>query len=120
MHRPRGYGAQTRERARETIDRVVNSIVRRYDPDKVIVFGSYARGDIHEGSDLDLLIIKETSARFTDRIGTVMRACDFDTAIEPLVYTPAELDRMVERGNDFILTALQEGKVVYQKQRERT
>jgi len=93
----------------------VDCIVRHYDPDKVIVFGSYARGDMHEGSDLDLLIIKETQERFTDRIGTVMRACDFETAVEPLVYTPAELDRMVHRGNDFILTALEEGKVVYEK-----
>ena len=93
----------------------MDCIVRHYDPDKVIVFGSYARGDMHEGSDLDLLIIKETQERFTDRIGTVMRACDFETAVEPLVYTPAELDRMVHRGNDFILTALEEGKVVYEK-----
>ncbi len=93
----------------------MDCIVRHYDPDKVIVFGSYARGDIHEGSDLDLLIIKDTPERFTDRIGTVLRACSFDTAIEPLVYTHAELQRMIDRRNDFILTALREGKVAYEK-----
>ncbi len=116
MHFSRTGGPQTRERAREIVERVVDRIVREYDPDKVIVFGSFARGDIHEGSDLDLLIVKETSERFTDRIGTVLRLCDFDIAVEPLVYTPAELKRMAERGNDFILTALREGRVVYEKQ----
>ncbi|MBI4318845.1 MAG: nucleotidyltransferase domain-containing protein [Chloroflexi bacterium] len=90
-------------------------VVRHYNPEKVIVFGSYARGDVHEGSDLDLIIVKETHERFTDRIGTVLRACDFDVAVEPLVYTPAELQRMVDRGSDFILTALKEGRVVYER-----
>ncbi len=115
MHGSRGHRAEARSRARATIDAIVGCIVRHYDPDKVIVFGSYARGDTHEGSDLDLLVVKETQERFTDRIGAVPRACDFETTIEPLVYTPAELDRMVQRGNDFILTALKDGKIVYEK-----
>lgn len=93
----------------------MDCIVRHYDPEKIILFGSYARGDIHEGSDVDVLIIKETQERFTDRIGAVLRACDLDTAVEPLVYTPAELRGLVDRGSDFILTALTEGKVVYEK-----
>ncbi|MGQ9676175.1 MAG: hypothetical protein ACUVX1_10975 [Chloroflexota bacterium] len=44
----------------------------------------------------------------------MLRLCDFDVTVEPLVYTPAELQRMVEHGNDFILTALREGRVVYE------
>lgn len=117
MHSSRERAHQVRERARATIDQVVDCIVRHYDPEKIIVFGSYARGDIHEGSDLDLLIVKDTAERFTDRIGDVLRLCDFDIPVEPLVYTPDELRRMAERGNDFILTALGEGKVVYERQK---
>jgi predicted nucleotidyltransferase len=86
-----------------------------YDPIKVILFGSFARGDYHAGSDVDLIIIKETDQRFTDRIGTVLEICKSDLAIEPLVYTPAEIERMQYRENDFILTALQEGQIIYEK-----
>ncbi|MBI2865053.1 MAG: nucleotidyltransferase domain-containing protein [Chloroflexi bacterium] len=118
MYYSRGYGARVRDRARQTVNHVVDCIVHHYDPDKIIVFGSYARGDLHEGSDLDLLIVKDTPERFTDRIGAVLRCCDFDVTVEPLVYTPAELSNMVELGNDFILTALQEGQVVYEKQQQ--
>lgn len=48
-------------------------------------------------------------------IGIVLRLCEFDIPVEPLVYTPAELERMIEQGNDFVLTALREGKVVYER-----
>lgn len=115
MHLSRAGNPDSRGRARATVDRVVDCIVRNYHPVRVILFGSYARGDIHEGSAVDLLIVKDTDERFTDRIGAVLRLCDFDVTVEPLVYTPAELQRMVERGNDFILTALREGRVVYER-----
>ncbi|MDR1053235.1 MAG: nucleotidyltransferase domain-containing protein, partial [Planctomycetaceae bacterium] len=40
------------------IDQIVNSIVSTVSPDKIILFGSYARGDYKKGSDIDILILK--------------------------------------------------------------
>ncbi len=52
------------------LDRILEG-VRRYEPQKVILFGSFARGDYHALSDVDLLIIKHTDRPFIQRIGDV-------------------------------------------------
>ena len=90
--------------------------MRAYDPLRVVVFGSFARGDTHEGSDLDLIVVKETVERFFDRIGRVRDACaDIAIDVQPLVYTPAELEEMLVSGNSFLETALAEGVVAYEQ-----
>jgi len=90
--------------------------VRAYQPQRIIVFGSFARGDTHEGSDLDLIVVKETEERFFGRIGRVRDAClDIDIDVQPLVYTPAELEEMLANGNSFLETALAEGVVAYER-----
>ena len=42
--------------------------LKTYAPERVILFGSHARGDTHQGSDIDVLIIKETERKFLDGI----------------------------------------------------
>ena len=94
----------------------VEAIVRAYEPQRIIVFGSFVRGDTHEGSDLDLIVVKETDERFFGRIGRVRDACaDVPVDVQPLVYTPAELEDMLAQGNSFLETALSEGVVAYEK-----
>lgn len=100
----------------KTVDAVLSDIGRKYNPEKIYVFGSYARGDVYEGSDLDLVIIKDTNKRFQDRISDVLELNDYEIAVEPLVYTPKEFEEMRERGNALIHTVLKEGKLVYEKQ----
>lgn len=97
----------------EELTRVLTGL-RRYHPRKVILFGSFARGDYHAGSDLDLLIIKETERPFVERIGEVLACCDYSIPLEPLVYTPEELARMCGEGNPFIEHILREGRIVYE------
>lgn len=95
--------------------RVINRIIRRYRPKKIIVFGSYARGDIHQGSDLDLVIIKNTKEKFLRRMDRVLNLCDGEIAVEPLIYTETEFKKMLKEGNDFLETVSKEGKVVYER-----
>ena len=79
------------------------------------MFGSCARGDNHEGSDLDLIIIKDTKDDFFKRLDDVLDCCTGEIGVEPFVYTESEIKRMRQQGNDFIRTALREGKVVYEE-----
>jgi len=95
--------------------RVINRIIRRYRPKKIIVFGSFARGDVHQGSDLDLVIIKNTKEKFLRRMDRVLDLCDGEIAVEPLIYTEAEFEKMLKEGNDFLETIVSEGKVVYER-----
>jgi predicted nucleotidyltransferase len=100
---------------REELARILAGL-RRYRPQKVILFGSFARGDYHATSDIDLLIIKETKRPFTDRIGDVLALCDYSIPLEPLVYTPSEFEKMCRENNLFIGKVLQEGEVIYESE----
>jgi predicted nucleotidyltransferase len=116
MHRPGGIRTKAYQPDPRLVGQAVDAIVRAYDPLRVIVYGSFARGDTHERSDLDLIVIKETNERFLARIGRVRDAClDIDIDVQPLVYTPAELEEMLSIGNSFLETALEEGVVAYER-----
>ncbi len=71
------------------------------------VFGSFVTGDLHEGSDIDLLVVADFPEPFLDRIARVLAMTDLP--IEPLVYTQAEFRAMRERGNPLVREVLETG-----------
>jgi len=105
----------TAEEFQERLTGIIGQI-KECHPQRVILFGSFARGDYHALSDADLLIVKETGRPFIARIGDVLALCDYDVPLEPLVYTPQELEQMEKEGNSFIQRILKEGVVVYEQQ----
>ena len=97
------------------IRRIVESL-RAYDPERVIIFGSVARGQADAFSDLDIVVIKETDERFVGRILTVGDYLPLDCgSIDVLVYTPSEFERMLEAGNPFIAEVVADGVTVYEQ-----
>lgn len=54
------------------IDALVESIIKDYEPEMVLLFGSQARGDATEHSDIDIIIIKETQKRYKDRVEVLL------------------------------------------------
>ncbi|MDI3531232.1 MAG: uncharacterized protein PWP60_1081, partial [Candidatus Atribacteria bacterium] len=55
------YASREREKLlHEELSRIVKLLIEKYQPEKIILFGSLAEGRIHEWSDIDLLIIKDT------------------------------------------------------------
>jgi predicted nucleotidyltransferase len=80
---------------------------------KVIVFGSYARGNTSKKSDMDLVVIMETDKRFLDRYELCDQFYDiFDIGLDILPYTEAEFSRISHR--PFIKRIIKEGVVVYE------
>ncbi len=92
---------------------MIQRLIDRYDPERVVLFGSHARGDAAPTSDIDLLVVKKTDRRFLDRLLDAIEAMDPEEAVDILVYTPEELDGMVRRGNPFVTRALSEGRELY-------
>ena len=97
--------------SRAPVRQVVEQIVAEYGPlEKILLFGSAARGEADQASDLDLIIIKRTSQRFLERILAVPL---LSVAADVFVYTPEEFEQMREQGNPFILKALEDAVTVY-------
>ena len=71
---------------------------------EVYLYGTFAKGEVHEGSDIDLIIIGDFRERFFDRIGKILDLTDLP--IEPLVYTPEEFEEMKTSQNPFITDIL--------------
>ena len=86
-----------------------------YDPERVILFGSLARGDSDDYSDIDVMVIKRTETRFVQRLVEAGRLISLPRHVDVFVYTPEELSAMEEDGNPFIEGALRDGIVVYEK-----
>jgi len=100
------------------LEKIVAAL-KPYRPKKVLLFGSFARGDYHGLSDLDLLVIKNTRKKFIDRIVEILELCDSEIPVEPLVYTPEEIEQLLAEGNSFIRQALREGRLLYDEAQER-
>ncbi len=93
------------------IDEIVKTIVNGYGPvEKIVIFGSQARAEADEYSDLDLIIIKKTDKRFLERI---LEVSLLPIHADVFVYTPEEFEQMKENENPFILSALESDRVVY-------
>jgi predicted nucleotidyltransferase len=96
------------------IQRITAQIIEKYKPDKVILFGSAARNELKEDSDLDFLIIKrETPLYGADRIRQLSRMIDRDISVDFLVYRPEEFNERLQMGDPFIKLIAKEGKVLY-------
>lgn len=90
--------------------------LQAYQPEKVILFGSAARGDADEHSDLDVVIVKQTTVGFVQRgVDAVMLLRADVFPVDLFVYTPEEFARMKENENPFMESVLREGKVLYEK-----
>ena len=101
------------------VKRFVNLIIKKFNIKKIIIFGSFARGDYHKGSDLDLVIVGEFKERFIDRIGKIIELNDSDLEIEAMVYTEEEFQKMIQERRPFIEQVLEEGIVVYEKKENK-
>jgi uncharacterized protein len=98
----------------ELFDEATRLLVEAAHPEKIILFGSYGRGDFDEDSDLDLLIILPTVVdRFEEmgRLRLVLR--DIPMAIDVIVYSRADVEERQHLRGTMLYHALREGRVLH-------
>jgi len=101
----------------ELIDYIVQKIVKAIHPEKIILFGSYARGDYSKDSDLDLFIIKDgnhNSRLLRREIDGLLWGREF--SLDLFVRKPEEVEWNFRAKNPFYLHHIfKEGKMLYEK-----
>jgi predicted nucleotidyltransferase len=99
------------------LGKIVETIVQRYRPLRIVMFGSYARGDYNAASDLDLFLLVSDAADWLERGLEFKRLVHEDKLpIEAHIYTSREYARMREAENPLVLQIESEGKVLYEQQ----
>ncbi len=95
---------------------ITERILRAFSPQKIILFGSLAKGSGDEDSDIDLLVIFPT---VSDQRGMAIeirkRLADLPVSKDIFVSTPEEVNRRRKLVGDFIGPALEEGRVLYER-----
>ncbi|MBI4745852.1 MAG: nucleotidyltransferase domain-containing protein [Deltaproteobacteria bacterium] len=96
----------------DLIKAIAKRLKEQYGAKEVILFGSYAKGNPREDSDIDLLIISDSKERFFERQATVrrlLRDLKKRIPVSPIVLTPAEIQERKKHEDQFINEILKTG-----------
>lgn len=105
----------SKSRFDKEIQNIVEQLIRLYKPEKIVLFGSLAEGRIHQGTDIDLFIVKsDVPETGVDRIRQLDGLINYRLATDFIVYRPEELDRRLKMGDPFVKNILDNGKVLYE------
>lgn len=98
----------------KTIKDVTGKLVKLYDPERIILFGSRAGGKTEDGGDVDLLIVKETEKRpINRRLEVEGILSDRLLPLDIVVYTPQEMRFLFSIGSPFIEEVVEKGRIIY-------
>lgn len=96
------------------IENKVAVIARKYQPKKIVLFGSYAKGKPSPASDVDLLVIMDTQRSTWDLAVEISLAIKHSFPIDIIVRTPQEIASRLAHGDFFIQNIMEQGKVLYE------
>jgi uncharacterized protein len=109
-----GYRYSSPDVPLSAIRRFAKRIASRFDPDKIILFGSYAYGHPHEGSDVDLLVVMPAYDE-TNQAIRITNALEAPFSLDLIVRTPEALKRDWQDGDWFLREVLAKGKIIHEK-----
>jgi predicted nucleotidyltransferase len=96
------------------IREIVQQIVERFRPQKVILFGSYAQGKPTQDSDVDLLVVMDTDEQALHAAARISAAIDHPFPLDILVFKPSELKASLERKGVFVTEVMAKGIVLHE------
>ncbi len=99
----------------QAIDDVVHQIAEKFNPHKIILFGSYARLCPRPESDVDLLVVMNTSLTETEQAVQILQNIEYHFGLDLLVRTPNNLTRRLDLGDPFLQEIIAEGTILYEQ-----
>jgi uncharacterized protein len=101
------------------ISEIVKKIASGYNPEKIILFGSYASGTAAENSDIDIFVIKDSELPRPQRTMQLRRMLiGSQIPMDLIVYTPSEVDKEKDEKYSFVYEVLNSGKTVYERKND--
>jgi predicted nucleotidyltransferase len=95
------------------IQTVGRRIAREFRPQRVILFGSHARGSARADSDVDLLVIASFDGTSFRQSLRILNQLDLRLPIDLIAYRPEDVQRRYAEGDPLVREALDHGKVLY-------
>jgi predicted nucleotidyltransferase len=96
------------------VENITGQIIDKYQPEKIILFGSAASDEMDADSDADFLIIKADTPYYgADRIRQLSRLIKRNIPVDFLIYRPDEFKKRLEMGDPFLKLIVEQGKVIY-------
>src|SRR5438128_8828673 len=89
-------------------------VAERFHPDRIILFGSYAYGQPHADSDVDILVVMPARNQI-DQAVRISLTIDPPFALDIIVRTPRNMKWRLEEGDSFLREIVTKGKVLYEK-----
>ena len=102
-----------------TLDEIVRRVVEVAQPERIVLFGSAARGDMTRHSDVDLLIVKDGADALELMSRVYRRLRGVGVPVDALVVSAADVARYRDSHALIIKPALREGRTVYESARAR-
>src|SRR5438105_3555488 len=96
------------------IRRFARDVAEKFQPDRIILFGSYAYGTPHDDSDVDILVIMPARNEL-DQSARISLAIDPPFPLDIIVRTPRNMKWRLEEGDSFLREITSKGKVLYEK-----
>ena len=108
------FKSKRRRISQKMIDAAVRHVVAQFKPEKVILFGSYAYGTPKPESDVDLLVVMNTSLKEVEQAIQIRQSIRSRMALDLLVHTPKKLEQRLKLGDFFLREITQRGNVLYE------
>jgi len=101
---------------KKQIDYISKKIIQNTDPEKIILFGSYAKGDYNDDSDLDFIVVKQSNLPRHKR-GLEIRRLFYGLLVpfDLKIYTPEEYNNELKNKYSFLNSAIKNSKVLYER-----
>lgn len=107
---------QRKEALERELHRIVATLIEKYKPEKIVLFGSLASGRVHEWRDIDLLVVKETNTKRVYRRAEALKGIERNVPIDLIILTPEEVRLLCGERASFIKDILEKGSVMCEKE----
>lgn len=104
-----------KQSAENEIRSFVNEVTRQFDPERIILFGSHAAGNMTLDSDVDLLVVMHFEGRPHQQVFKIRKSIKRSFPLDLLVRRPEDIEHRLKMGDFFLAEIMQKGKVLYER-----